>query len=336
MLKLVIVHVLLVVGYSVLHGRGHDKQVLFMRMLVAGFLPILGILLLLITDLSKRTSSKNMNELMQESDLLKLGEGSNLFRRADMEKELNTVPVEDILFLNDTSTRRKMLIDVLKEQTIWQIGTLETALQNEDSETVHYAAAALTEMRRKLQLQLQDLSVKYEENKQDIEVLQAYALVLKKYMDSSLIDQRTFTKYSYTYSFVLESLLDVYREEESYFVDKINCELINHAYDKAAQYCQMFQKYHPNSEKPYVMSLKRYFTVKDYAGFKDEMNRLKSSSVKISHSTLMMIRYWSSLETENTSNEEWQKTPLEMAYKEVASASDTGTSCELERDEQMR
>ncbi|MFI8713854.1 hypothetical protein [Brevibacillus brevis] len=299
MFNLVLLHVLVSVGYSWMQSRGKNKQVLIMRMLVAGFLPIFGLLLLGITDVYKRTSKKNVNELMLESDLLKLAEGSNIFRRADMEKEMNIVPVEDILFLNDTSTRRKMLIDVLKEQTIWQIGTLETALQNEDSETVHYAAAALTEMRRNLQLQLQDLSVKYEENKQELAVLRAYADVLKKYLDSSLLDQRTYLKYSYTYSFVLESLLDIYQEEESYFVDKINCELGNQSYEKAEQYCQLFREYHPESEQPYVMSLKRYFTIRDYAGFVAEMNRLKSSSVKISHATLMMIRYWNDEQDSN-------------------------------------
>ncbi|UIO43099.1 hypothetical protein LOY85_02810 [Brevibacillus brevis] len=299
MFNLVLLHVLVSVGYSWMQSRGKNKQVLIMRMLVTGFLPIFGLLLLGITDVYKRTSKKNVNELMLESDLLKLAEGSNIFRRADMEKEMNIVPVEDILFLNDTSTRRKMLIDVLKEQTIWQIGTLETALQNEDSETVHYAAAALTEMRRNLQLQLQDLSVKYEENKQELAVLRAYADVLKKYLDSSLLDQRTYVKYSYTYSFVLESLLDIYQEEESYFVDKINCELGNQSYEKAEQYCQLFREYHPESEQPYVMSLKRFFTIRDYAGFVAEMNRLKSSSVKISHATLMMIRYWNDEQDSN-------------------------------------
>lgn len=287
-----------------------------MRMLVAGFLPIFGLLLLGITDVYKRTSKKNVNELMLESDLLKLAEGSNIFRRADMEKEMNIVPVEDILFLNDTSTRRRMLIDVLKEQTIWQIGTLETALQNEDSETVHYAAAALTEMRRNLQLQLQDLSVKYEENKQELEVLRAYADVLKKYLDSSLLDQRTYVKYSYTYSFVLESLLDIYQEEESYFVDKINCELVNQSYEKAELYCQLFHEYHPESEQPFVMSLKRFFTIRDYAGFVAEMNRLKSSSVKISHATLMMIRYWNTLEDDEQDSN----------WAEVAVAQEIGTN----------
>lgn len=314
MLNLVLLHVLVSVGYSWIQSRGKNRQVLIMRMLVVGFLPVFGLLLLGITDTFKRTSKKNVNELMLESDLLKLAEGSIIFRRADMEKEMNIVPVEDILFLNDTGTRRKMLIDVLKEQTIWQIGTLETALQNEDSETVHYAAAALTEMQRNLQLQLQDLSVKYEENKQDLGVLRAYADVLKKYLDSSLIDQRTYVKYSYTYSFVLESLLDIYQEEESYFVDKINCELMNQSYESAAQYCQLFHEYHPESEQPYVMSLKRFFTIRDYAGFVAEMNRLKSSSVKISHTTLMMIRYWSTLED----------VEQDSTWGEVAAAQETG------------
>lgn len=320
MLELVIVvYVLVSIGYSWIKS-GNDKQMFIMRLLIASFLPFFGLLLFMITDTYKRTSKTNVNELKLESDLLKLADGLQIFRRADLKKEMDIVPVEDILFLNDTSTRRKMLIDVLKEQAIWQIGTLETALENEDSETVHYAAAALTEMRRNLQLQLQDLSVKYEENKQDLDVLLAYAQVLKKYLDSSLIDQRTHLKYSYTYSFVLASLLAIYQDEEDYFVDKINCELQNYSYEEASKYCKMFRECHPNSEQPYVMTLKLYFTLRDHAGFEAEMERLKSSTVKISHATLTMIRYWNTLESEkkDSLSEQWRD--VGVTLKEVAAA----------------
>lgn len=326
MFKFAIAHLLVSLVYSLLRGRT-NRQSVVARFSVVFFVPVFGLLLLFITDVFKRTSEKNENDLKLESDLLKLAEESTIFRRADVSKEMNIVPVDDILLLNDTSTRRKMLIDVLKEQTIWQIGTLETALQNEDSETVHYAAAALTEMRRKLQLQLQDLSVKYEENKQDIDVLKAYAEVLKKYLESALLDKRTYLKYSYTYSFVLESLLDSYQDEAVYFVQKINCELANQAYEKAAQYCQRFHEAHPDSDQPYVLTMKLYYTVRDYAGFTAELDRLKSSSVKISHDTLILIRYWSNLERERS---EESSTVYEseaangMSLAEVAATKEVG------------
>ncbi|MFF0830029.1 hypothetical protein ACFYU8_24165 [Brevibacillus sp. NPDC003359] len=333
MLKFVIVYLLVAVGYSLMRS-GKNKQGLIMRILFAGFLPVVGLLLMIITDTYKHTSKKHEDELALESELLNLAESSNIFRRADIAKEMNTVPVEDILFLNDTSTRRKMLIDVLKEQTIWQIGTLETALQNEDSETVHYAAAALTEMRRNLQLQLQDLSVKYEENKQDLDVLRAYAHVLKKYLDSSLLDQRTYAKYSYTYSFVLESLLDIHQDEEGYFVDKINCELANYSYEKAEHYCQLFKEHHPDREQTYVMSLKYFYTMRDHEGFVVEMNRLKSSAVKVSHPTLMMIRFWSHIETEKQDDipKPWGAVYTGNVWEEVAAAQHNGAKLKEKSD----
>ncbi|MGG1662611.1 hypothetical protein [Brevibacillus sp. NRS-1366] len=325
MYKFAIAHLLVSLVYSFLASRSNNQGAVT-RFSVVFFVPVFGLLLLIITDVFKRTSEKNENDLKLESDLLKLAEESTIFRRADVSKEMNIVPVDDILLLNDTSTRRKMLIDVLKEQTIWQIGTLETALQNEDSETVHYAAAALTEMRRKLQLQLQDLSVKYEENKQDIEVLKAYAQVLKKYLESALLDRRTYLKYSYTYSFVLGSILDIYQDEAIYFVEKINCELAIQSYEQAAQYCRLFHESHPDSDQPYVLTMKLCYTMRDYAGFRAEMNRLKSSSVKISHQTLMLIRYWSNLGAEHSdeSIEYWSEEDYGLSLAEVAATKEEG------------
>ncbi|MED4583011.1 hypothetical protein P9578_09495 [Brevibacillus choshinensis] len=319
MYKLAIIHILICLLYGLLGVRKNREEAVA-RFLIIFFLPGAGLLLLLITNAFKHTAEKNAHDLELESELLKLGKESRIFRKADLEKEMNIVPVEEILLVNDTSTRRKMLIDALKEQTIWQIRTLETALQNEDSETVHYAAAALTEMRRKLQLQLQDLSVKYEEDKQNLDVLKAYANVLKTYLGSTLLDERTTLKYTYTYSFVLESLLEVYQEEATYFVEKINCELASKSFDTAKAYCDWFHQAHPDNDLPYVMSLKLYYTLRRYDDFTAELKRLKSSPVRVSHNTLMIIRHWSQheMEQEEELASEAVHAEYEWAFQEVA------------------
>ncbi|MFJ9499065.1 hypothetical protein [Brevibacillus centrosporus] len=324
MYNLALLHILVSLLYGLL-GRRRGQQEMLVRFLVVLFLPGAGLFLMVMTNAYKRTAEQNENQLKLESEALMLGEEARIFRRPDLAKEMNVVSAEEILLVNDTSTRRKMLIDALKEQTIWQIRTLEIALQNEDTETVHYAAAALTQMRGKLQLQLQDLSVKYEANKQDIDVLKAYANVLKTYLNSSLLDERTYLKYTYTYSFVLESLLAVYTAEEMYYVDKINCDLTNKAYEKAREYCDKFQLAHPDSDVPYVMSLKISYTLRKYDEFTAEMERLKSSSVRVSHSTLMLIRHWSRLGS--TMHEE-----IDLAFKQAAAGS-TAESSSIEMGE---
>lgn len=313
MLELIVLHCLVSLLYAVIQRR-KSKQEVLPRLLIVFFLPLIGIILLLVTDTIKMTSDKNENYLKLESDLLKLKEESSLFRRADVSKEMNIVPMEEILLLNDTRIRRKMLIDALKEETIWQIGTLEAALGNDDTETVHYAAAALSEMRRKLQLQLQDLSVKYESNKKDIDVIRAYANVLKKYLESALLDKRTHMKYSFTYSFVLEQLLELDQSDEHAFIEKINCELTNENYEKAKAFCHMFHQHHPNSEHPYVLTMKVHYMLGSYPDLMAELSRLKRSNVKVSHSTLLLIRFWSQRDTAQIES-------LDSALSETATGS---------------
>ena len=83
--------------------------------------------------------------------------------------ELNVVPIEEALLINDYSTRRQVLIDVLKMDAFRYIDALKSAVINEDTETSHYAVTAISEEKRKLTILLQKLAVEYEHNRHDSE-----------------------------------------------------------------------------------------------------------------------------------------------------------------------
>ena len=59
------------------------------------------------------------------------------------------------------------MIDVLKEDTMQYMEVIKTAVLNEDTETSHYAVSAVMEIKRKLSISLQQLSVKFDQNKRD-------------------------------------------------------------------------------------------------------------------------------------------------------------------------
>src|SRR4030042_1776780 len=61
----------------------------------------------------------------------------------DFEKEINTVPLEDSLNFSDNKSKRAYLIYILKKDFISHIKGLQKAIKSQDTETSHYAAAAL-------------------------------------------------------------------------------------------------------------------------------------------------------------------------------------------------
>jgi hypothetical protein len=168
---------------------------------------------------------------------------------------------------------------------------LEKAIANPDSETSHYAASAVMDIQRKLLNSLQEFSVKYESDKTNPEIIVPYLDVLKSYLSSGLLDEKSRFRYRSLYSEVLESSLAIMPKKE-YFVAKIECDLELKDYLKAEQFCKAFLERFPDIEEPYLMLLSYYYQKTDGAGFKETMAALKSSKVKFSSKALEIVRYW--------------------------------------------
>lgn len=322
MLKLVsIIYLIVCLVYSALRYK-KNRQDTWIRVIILLFFPVLGFLFLLILDIIHTHSKEKSDYLELESEILKHSEGlANIYLKVDVEKEINIVPMEEALLLNDTGTRRKMLINMLKDDSISHIGILETALQNSDTETAHYAATAVVELKRKLQLDLQEMSVRFEENKTDVQAVQSYAEVLKRYVESSFLDDRTKKKYLFTYSFVLEQLLELTKEEESTFIELINVLFENKEYPKAVTYCEMFHAHHPKSEMAYVMSLKLFYLMRDVTEFQKELLKMKQSPIRFSPQTLKLIRFWNEMVPKPSQS---KKEEVEQALIEAAVAMSEG------------
>src|SRR4051812_19179699 len=121
------------------------------------FFPVIGLLLVLylFKPIKVHPATENTNHL-------EMADFSFPVNQVNVEKEINFVPIQDALLLNDNQTKRKLLIHSLKENSIQNTSILTNALQNEDTETSHYAATAIMEMKRKLQNSLQEFAEKLE------------------------------------------------------------------------------------------------------------------------------------------------------------------------------
>lgn len=286
-----IINTIASVIYSAYWFKKNKEEVIY-RLTVTLLLPFAGLAYFIIVDIfSKKDSEYKINQGTLhgiDKDVKRSG-----YVKVDFQKEVNVIPLEEALIINSGNIKRKLIVDTFKEDVDKYIGYLKKALSDEDTETSHYAAATIMEVRRRLAIALQEIAVRYESNREDMETARLYAEILERYLDSGFLDSRTYAKYMSIYSGVLNNILDTDTSEEKYFIDKINCEIQTEDYVSANEYCHRFHKNHTNSEMPYVMHMKLFYILRDYKKFNKVISLLKRSDIRFSNTTLNIIRFWS-------------------------------------------
>lgn len=261
------------------------------RLSVVIFLPVFGYLLIFLLWLkgiyAERYNNSAFSGCKEQND----GTVNGTLKSYDRKKALNLIPMEEALLLNDNSIKRMLLLDILKEDMGKHSLLLKIALNSDDTETSHYAASGIVEVKRKLVQSVQEWNRKYESLKTE-DTLISYAYALKSYQECGLLDETSGRKARETYQEVLKELLELYNQEEEFFVDRINYEIEAGEFDLAGSYCRKFMKVHNQGEKPYLMYLKLFYRCRDRKSFNDILKALEASSVSISHNTWSIIEFW--------------------------------------------
>lgn len=255
------------------------------------FMPGLGIILAITLCFLFNKKAKLTIDDFEVSSLIK-GDAEEHYLKLNIEKESNIVPIEEALLINSKKIKRSQLINALKHDLSNSSTFLKKALNDNDTETSHYAAAALMELTKKLMVELQDLSVKFEANRDDIEISTSYADVIKRYIESGLLDERSKYKYKYLYIQILTNINRINPLKKEYFVERINTEIDLKEYRKAAETSDLLMNIHRDSEESYLMQLKLWYVLGDKAKFNLTIENLKNSKVKLSYQMLNKLRFW--------------------------------------------
>jgi tetratricopeptide (TPR) repeat protein len=261
------------------------------RFIIVFLLPVFGFVYFFIDMITNKFAKGSDSILKSYLDYIKEKNRVDYIEGIDFEKEINVVPMEDSLIFNENKTKRSYLIHILKKGFASHVKGLKKALVNDDTETSHYAAAALMEIKNQFELMIQSASEKYERNKGDVSVLQEYVSILKKYLNSSIPDKVDYYRYLKEYSIILEKLLSKHKTSEVYFTDKISCDIKLGDYDSAGEFCKRFLSYFPNSEKPYLALMKLKYFTHNYKAFTAVLNNLKKADFNLSERAKSIINF---------------------------------------------
>jgi hypothetical protein len=289
---LVIIHSMICLIYFAVNLKPKGLQDSLYKLFIVFFLPAVGLLFFIISAILNKIP--NRSDSIVDSYLKYIREQKHIYYEEvmDFEKEINTVPLEDSLNFSDNKSKRAYLIYILKKDFTSHIKGLQKAIKNQDTETSHYAASALMEIKKQFEILLAKTCEKYKNNKDDISAIQEYVNTLKKYLKSSLADKVDYYNYLEKYSVTLSELLSRHITNEVYFVDKINCDIELRDYKSAEDFSKIFFEYFPNSEKPYLALMKLYYLSRDIKSFSNVSKVLKNKKIGLTEYGESVIKFW--------------------------------------------
>lgn len=223
---------------------------------------------------------------------------------AEEESESNMVPVEEAVAITDKDNLRNMMMNVVRGNVKSSLSAISLALSSDDSETSHYAAAALqgilSNFRGSVQKNYQEIMNKKNEETQE-ERLERLALAEKtidtmtEFMGQRLLAESELKEYADVLDEICELLVneDAARMTAERFRAVSMYLLEAESYEKCRKWCLRVYTQYPETLEAYACQLKLYFMTGEKDKFFRALNELKHAEIDIDNETLEMIRVFS-------------------------------------------
>ena len=213
---------------------------------------------------------------------------------ANLERDMNLVPMEEALAVSDKGGLRSLMLSVVKGDVTQYLSSIAKALNSEDTETAHYAASVLRD-------EINNFSAHVTETLNEIEQAKTVEKValcqhLLAYMNVFL-EQNVFVgiereNYISTLEQVGETCYIVAQaemtvEEFSWIVSAL---MKVDRIDDCQKWCDRMFAMYPASLQTYANRLKLYFKTNQEEKFFETLRGLKESRIAIDKETLEVIR----------------------------------------------
>ena len=284
------IHIILcVAGWILLRCRilKCSEQLLPVALLV----PFFGMILLLLAEIFTRcgkTGSKALalEELHLDGDDLKL-----LNPEQDRETD-NIIPLEEALAINDAMTRRKLMLEILRQNPEEYISLLQDARMDSDIEVNHYASTAIMEISRDYDLALQKAEQNYRDTPDDPGSLEQYIKGLKRYIDSGLINKNVLFVYRYRLSELFEVQMDQSPENIQSHVQAVQNYISSRNYTRAMELLERMLEKWPRQESVWLAKLQLHAEMRDSAGIKAVLAEIRSRNIYLSPEGRSIVGFW--------------------------------------------
>lgn len=229
---------------------------------------------------------------MQLDDIGFSKERHNRVSSPDIELEMQTMPLEEILLVSDNSEKRRYLLSELKKEYIINYGTIVKALDNDDPEVSHYAASAITSAKAEFENDIRDFDNRYNRNKGDLELIRHYADYVYSYIKSGILDPMEIRKYSFLFINILTGVESPEKFlTELDYTNIVNESIIVNDFTIAEHWADFAHKLFEN-ESTYMNLLKIYYYTNRTEQMLKTLDDMKKTDLLLSYEGLSLVRFF--------------------------------------------
>lgn len=258
-------------------------------MIILFSIPIIGFILLILMDYLIRVMKVAQTDYSYYIGEKK-SEDLHYLKPLNIQKEINIVSMESALKLNSNAYKKQMVMDTLNSDNVLDyIDVLKKALNNTDSETVHYATAVIMETQRNLVDSLLKLRSKYLNDMDNRQVIISYEEALSNTIFSGIFDEKNLLKYFEWYKELSNRILKEDWALEDFFNNRIKLDFILADYKHAKEVCEQFKKQNSYSELMVNRYMEYCILTSDRRLLNHFIEELKSLPVRLSQDTLQYI-----------------------------------------------
>lgn len=224
------------------------------------------------------------NRYYDEDDL-------QLLQKPDRKSEIDRVSMQEALQFNSYGYRRNMIMQILMEDDPLQyLDVLQQALNNDDTETSHYASTIIMELQRKMQEDISMAGFALQKDPDNMEKAKACQSVLYKVIASELFDEHNRALMYHQHQEVIQTIMEHDAMDETCYRNDLDVLLRMKNMTEAMRVSGMYREYFPESEDAVAYLLKCLIAARDGTGIQEMMNSLSSMPVTLTQKTLPYVR----------------------------------------------
>ena len=243
------------------------------------------------------TSNRLTGGCLREQTLEKLRINEEIHKSilvADNEGEDTVVPLEEALLVNSPAQKRKLILSVLTDDPAGYYDLLQQARMDSDSEVVHYASTALSQITKEADLKLQKQEQRYAAAPDDAAVLEEYCDYLGSYLESGFVQGKAAEIQYHQLEQLLKKRLENRNGRRSCTLEcrLADVQLSLAEYDRAGKTLEDLIDHWPQRETPWLLRLRLAAALRDGAAIRETLRQIEEKEVYLSAKGRETVRFW--------------------------------------------
>ncbi|NCC76865.1 MAG: hypothetical protein EOM08_10580 [Clostridia bacterium] len=211
----------------------------------------------------------------------------------DVAEEINEVSFHEAARVASSQEKRSLLMGILRHDLLQSPDLLQSALDDDDTETAHYAASASLEINRRLKNSVQKQEALHYAEPANLETLRSLLDAVARLLEFSLLTERE----TYFYRSKQNDLYHQLEQLGSDFVSEIDAIswseallAIKRPHDALAKAVAANTRF--PSEATWLNRLKLAYQLRDRVAFETALDEFLQTRLVVSEKGLNLIRFW--------------------------------------------